>query len=142
MFSEPSEARCYSFFLLINIFLLFLPEEKWEEPSLVEFMISELAWSTTNQLVTVLSCNEREEILDKVGSEIKEGKIIVFPTDTVYGLGTSPNSREGVERCFSIKERGKSKAFPVLYSSLDEVERVAILDHRAKSLSSEFWPGS
>ena len=91
-------------------------------------------------VVTILSCEDKGA-LNRACSEIGKGRIIVYPTDTVFGLGTNPRSSEGVSRCFSIKTRDNSKRLPVLYSSLKELAEVAIIDKRARSLASHFWPG-
>ena len=47
------------------------------------------------------------------------GKVVVFPTDTVYGLGSNPKSIEGVRKCFRIKKRDRVKRMPVLVSDVE-----------------------
>jgi L-threonylcarbamoyladenylate synthase len=74
---------------------------------------------------------------------VKSGGVIVFPTDTVYGLGCSLFLPEGIARLYSIKGRDTSKAIAVLLSDLDQVELVAQdLDERALKLASCYWPGA
>lgn len=72
--------------------------------------------------------------------KVKEGGVVVYPTDTVYGLGCDPFVAEAVERVFNVKNERK-KALPILGSDMEMVERIAILPEKAKSVANEFWPG-
>ena len=92
-------------------------------------------------MTVVFNIRVKERLIEEAGSEIKKGKIVVYPTVTVYGLGTNPSSEDGARRCFSIKKREMSKPLPILYSSLSEVNRVAVLGRDAHILSGAFWPG-
>lgn len=78
---------------------------------------------------------------DRMGSEIKSGKIVVFPTDTVFGIGTVPTSREGIARLYEIKKRHLEKKVPVLFSGVEEVSKFVKMDGRAHSIARKFWPG-
>ena len=71
---------------------------------------------------------------------VKAGKLVIYPTDTVYGLGCSPFAQRAVERIFEVKERAR-KPLPILAASFRAAERVARLDGRAKKLGKAFWPG-
>jgi len=51
----------------------------------------------------------------RIASEtIKRGGIVVFPTDTVYGLGCDPYNKDAVASIYRIKSRGTEKQFPIL----------------------------
>lgn len=76
-----------------------------------------------------------------VGQGIREGGIVVYPTDTVYGLGSSPLSEFGVKRCFQIKLRPLEKRVPILFSSIQEAAKLVIFNKVASTLASHFWPG-
>lgn len=73
---------------------------------------------------------------------IQRGELIVLPTDTVYGVGTNPFSPEAVARLLNAKGRAPSKPSPVLVSSWDDVERLALCDERARLLARAFFPGA
>ena len=62
---------------------------------------------------------------------INDGAIVVFPTDTVYGLGCNPYNHEAVLSLYEIKKRKKTKPFPVIGYSKKELEKIA----------EKFWPG-
>jgi L-threonylcarbamoyladenylate synthase len=71
---------------------------------------------------------------------IKTGGIVVFPTETVYGLGCDPLNTQAVQRLLTIKGDRK-KPFPVLVASLDEANRIAKISDNGKKLATKFWPG-
>ena len=76
-----------------------------------------------------------------IGREIASGEIVIFPTDTVYGLGTNPRSAEGVKNCYEIKKRDKGKKMPVLVSGIEAAMKLATLGSNSALLASAFWPG-
>lgn len=86
----------------------------------------------------IVECNE--EGLIKASEMVKKGKIVVYPTDTVYGLGCDPYNSTAVKRLFELKSR-KCKPLPVLCSSIDVVKELVKLDERGLKLASKFWPG-
>jgi len=71
---------------------------------------------------------------------VRSGGLIVYPTDTVYGLGCDPFNVTAVKRVFRVKgERGKP--LPILASSIDHVEKIASLSPKAEKIARWFWPG-
>lgn len=72
---------------------------------------------------------------------VRDGRVLVYPTDTVYGIGCDPYDARAVERVFRIKRRDAAMALPVLARSAEDVGRIAVLDGDAAKLGSEFWPG-
>ncbi|HDI31601.1 MAG TPA: threonylcarbamoyl-AMP synthase [Thermofilum sp.] len=82
-----------------------------------------------------------KEKIRKVARYITEGKIAIIPTDTVYGLATNPFIEASVKRIYEVKRRGK-KPIPLLVSSVQKVEELAIVNSQAKVLMRRFWPGA
>ncbi len=68
------------------------------------------------------------------------GRLIAYPTDTVYGLGCNPFDADAVERLVNAKERVKD-SLPILASSLKEAERLGEMSGVAAELANRFWPG-
>ena len=68
------------------------------------------------------------------------GRLIAYPTDTVYGLGCNPFDVDAVERLVVAKERVKG-SLPILVSSLKEAERLGEMGGAAAELANRFWPG-
>jgi L-threonylcarbamoyladenylate synthase len=89
-------------------------------------------------LAITLDCNSDFEA---AGSQIKAGKTVVFPTDTVYGLGTNPRSAEGVRECYRIKERDLGKKMPVLVSDFSFARKLVNFGEKSTLLARAFWPG-
>ncbi len=79
--------------------------------------------------------------LTVVGADVAKGCVVVFPTDTVYGLGSSPLSVEGISKCFELKQRELGKHLPVLFDSIESVERFVIMDDAARAVAEKYWPG-
>jgi len=87
-----------------------------------------------------ISCNNED--VQKAASAISDGAIIVFPTDTVYGLGCNPYNHDAVLSLYEIKKREKTKPFPVLGYSKEELEKIAEFSPLEKKIAEKFWPGA
>ena len=86
-----------------------------------------------------VSCTDSD--IKVVIKKIKAGKIIVFPTDTVYGIGCDPYNKKAVLRLYEIKKREKTKPFPVLGLSKTELEKIAEFNTLEEKIAEKFWPG-
>jgi L-threonylcarbamoyladenylate synthase len=71
-----------------------------------------------------------------------EGKLVAFPTETVYGLGADARSDEAVATIFAAKGRPKFNPLIVHVESAAAAERYGVFDARAKALAARFWPGA
>ncbi len=89
--------------------------------------------------VLKVTCNK--EGIEKASQIINQGGIVVFPTDTVYGIGCDPYNKDSVRKIYEIKSRKISKPFPVLVYSKDIAERIAFFDEFTKKIVERFWPG-
>jgi L-threonylcarbamoyladenylate synthase len=73
---------------------------------------------------------------------LKNGGLVVFPTDTVYGLAAWPYQAEFVERLYVVKGRNSTRAIAVLIPRPEDLNRVAISPSKAAlKLAQRFWPG-
>ena len=72
---------------------------------------------------------------------IENGGIIVFPTDTVYGIGCNPYDANAVKKIYQIKSREKIKSLPVLASSIEIVKQITIIDEFTEKIIKKYWPG-
>lgn len=71
---------------------------------------------------------------------VKKGGLVVYPTDTVYGLGCNPLNEEAVKRVFKVKGERK-KPLPILACSMEDAEKIADFSQKAKKIAEKFWPG-
>ncbi len=72
---------------------------------------------------------------------VKDGGLVIYPTDTVYGLGCDPFNEVAVSRVFLVKGRGDVPV-PILGDSIETLEKVAEFDDIAYEFCSTFWPGA
>jgi len=79
--------------------------------------------------------------IEKISQIIEKGGIVVFPTDTVYGIGCNPYNENAVKKIYEIKSRTKLKSLPVLAYSLDIVKEIALIDKFTEKIVEKYWPG-
>jgi len=71
---------------------------------------------------------------------IRNGELVAYPTDTVYGLGCDPFNENAVKRLLDAKNRRQGQ-LPLLVDNLERAEEVGRFDMTARSLAKTFWPG-
>ena len=86
-----------------------------------------------------LDCDD--EGIKKTSQIIEKGGIVVFPTDTVYGIGCNPYNENSVKKIYEIKSRTELKSLPVLAYSLDVVKEIALIDEFTEKVIEKYWPG-
>ena len=77
----------------------------------------------------------------RASAAVAQGGLVVYPTDTVYGLGCNPMDERAVARLFAAKGR-EAKPVPVLCSSLDASAGLVEMGPTALRLAARFWPGA
>jgi tRNA threonylcarbamoyl adenosine modification protein (Sua5/YciO/YrdC/YwlC family) len=82
----------------------------------------------------------RDPVTD-AASAARAGRLIVFPTDTVYGIATRPDDASATSSLFEAKRRPLGLELPVLAASPHVLRTLASLDERAETLAAAFWPG-
>lgn len=80
--------------------------------------------------------------VEEAAAAAARGELVIFPTDTVYGLGTRPDDPAATARVFATKGRPLDLTLPVLVDSLDAARSVARFDERAGQLALTTWPGA
>lgn len=80
--------------------------------------------------------------LDHAVRVLDEGRLVVLPTDTVYGLAARPDRPEALAGIFAAKGRPAGLALPVLVGSVADADAVGVLDDAARALAEAFWPGA
>ena len=79
--------------------------------------------------------------IKKVVEIFKNGGVMVFPTDTVYGIGCDPYNENAVKKIYEIKSRDKIKSLPVLAYSIDIVKQIVMMDKLTEKIVEKYWPG-
>ena len=81
-------------------------------------------------------------LLNQAVQLLRDGGVVAFPTDTVYGVGVDPFQSEAVRKLYRIKGRPEDKPIAILVGSIEDVARVAQTPSRTFSrLADRFWPG-
>ncbi len=80
--------------------------------------------------------------IDKVADLLRRGLPVVFPTDTVYGVGVLPFDAAALSQLYVAKGRPTEKGIPVLLGDVADVAHVAgVIPLAAAALMAHFWPG-
>ena len=82
--------------------------------------------------------------IDKAVKILNEGGIVIFPTDTAFGIGCRMDNEDSVERLFSIRKRPQSQATPILFSNIETINEylLDIPKEVKEKLMDKYWPGA
>ena len=83
----------------------------------------------------------KEEILDECAELIKQGEIVAFPTETVYGLGGNAFNESAVKKIYEAKNRPSDNPFIVHVPDIKDIEKAAYLTEEAEKIFEIFSPG-
>ncbi len=82
------------------------------------------------------------QAIEETAVAIQNGQLVVFPTDTVYGVGCNPFDEQAVGRLFAVKGRPLHKGIPILLADVADLDKVAhTIPPFAQQLIDRFWPG-
>ena len=83
-----------------------------------------------------------ETKIEEIANAIKEGKLIIFPTDTVYGIGTNAYNEEACKKIYEIKGRPSCKPLSILISDISMIEDlVENISPTEQKIIEKFWSG-
>jgi L-threonylcarbamoyladenylate synthase len=82
-----------------------------------------------------------KKIIKKAEESIKEGKVLICPTDTVYGLIADATNKRAVKKIFKIKKRSFKKPVPIFIKDIKMAKKIAQIDENQEKLLRKYWPG-
>lgn len=85
--------------------------------------------------------NIKNEELDEVVNALNNDKIVVFPTETVYGIGGNALKVEVINKLFQAKKRNYGKPISLLVGSIDKIKNIAYVDKNEEKIIKAFMPG-
>ncbi len=93
--------------------------------------------------MTILKLGNKNfsEVLKKAADAVKGGKILVCPTDTVYGLVCDADNREAVKKLFKIKKRDSGKKVPIFVRDIKAAKKLAYISKKQEEFLKKVWPG-
>src|SRR5579862_9197242 len=81
--------------------------------------------------------------INKAVEVLNNGGIIIYPTDTAFGIGCRIDKKNAIERLFEIRKRPITQATPVLINSIEMAkEYVTQIPQNVKELMEKYWPGA
>jgi len=81
-----------------------------------------------------------DEAIKTAAFLLREGGVIIYPTETVYGIGCIPSESSAAQRICEIKGRA-DKPLPLICSDVDAVKKIVVMTPSAEKLAAKFWPG-
>ena len=86
--------------------------------------------------------NVTEDVVKKAAKALKDGNLVAFPTETVYGLGADATNKKAVGKVYSVKGRPSDHPLIVHIASINRLDDWAVnIPDYAVNLAREFWPG-
>lgn len=85
--------------------------------------------------------NPQPRLIKQVAECLQQGGVIIYPTDTTYGLGCDIFNRKGIKRIFQIKQRDQRKPFSFICNDLAEISNYAQVSNFAFKVMKRYLPG-
>jgi len=92
-------------------------------------------------LLTINAETPQKRLINRVVECIKQGGVVAYPTDTIYGLGCDIFNRKGIKRIYQIKERTERKPFSFICADLSDVANYAQVSNFAFKIMKRYLPG-
>lgn len=94
-----------------------------------------------DMLISINSQNPQMRLIKKVAEVLRTGGIIIYPTDTVYGLGCDLFNKKGIEKIYKIKKRSEKQPFSFVCADLKDISRYARVSDYAYKTMKRLLPG-
>jgi tRNA threonylcarbamoyl adenosine modification protein (Sua5/YciO/YrdC/YwlC family) len=91
--------------------------------------------------LSVHPVNPQGRHISRAAETLRSGGVLVYPTDTVYGLGCSIHQASAIERVYAIKRQERSKPFSFICSDLSHISEYAVVSNPAFRLMKRLIPG-
>jgi tRNA threonylcarbamoyl adenosine modification protein (Sua5/YciO/YrdC/YwlC family) len=93
-------------------------------------------------ILSINSENPQLRLIKKAVEVLKEGGIIVYPTDTVYGMGCDLFNKQAIERIYEIKRRNKKEPLSFICADLKDISNYALVSNYAYKTMRRLLPGA
>ena len=84
---------------------------------------------------------DQKAAVEQAVKVLHKGGVIVFPTETSYGLGCDPRNLAALGKIYRLKERSTSKALPLVSCSIEQVRNIFDVPKAVEELADKYWPG-
>ncbi len=93
------------------------------------------------KILSVAAVKPNVNTLKEAVNVMKKGGLIIYPTETCYGIGTDATNMKSIEKIYKIKGRDPSKPIPILVSDLKMIKKYGFVTKGVESLIKKFMPG-
>ncbi|OKY75730.1 MAG: threonylcarbamoyl-AMP synthase [Desulfobulbaceae bacterium DB1] len=93
------------------------------------------------RILQINTDNPQQRLIDQAVEALRQGAIIAYPTDTVYGIGCDIFNQKAVKKIYQIKKRDKAKPFSFICADLKDVSQYCFLSNTAYKLMKKSLPG-
>ena len=88
-----------------------------------------------------LNLNNTEKVLNNATRILKKGGVVVYPTDTLYGLGVNAFNEDAIIKIQKTKEQDRNKPISVIVKDLKMARKIACIDSKVEKILNKIWPG-
>jgi len=89
-----------------------------------------------------LDSNNTEKVLNNASEILKNGGVIIYPTDTLYGLGANAFDENAILKIQKIKKQDRNKPTSVIVRDLKMARKIACIDYKVEKILNKIWPSS
>jgi tRNA threonylcarbamoyl adenosine modification protein (Sua5/YciO/YrdC/YwlC family) len=97
--------------------------------------------SPLNARTLTINDNNMNQVVDEAAKVLLAGGLVVYPTDTSYGLACDPRQERAIERLIDTKERRRDLGVPLLFADMKQCEPYHEFVDLERVLTRLFWPG-
>ena len=92
-------------------------------------------------LVKIHETNPQMRLIHKAAQVLRDGGIVVYPTDTAYGMGCDLFNKRGIEKIYEIKRRNKTQPFSFICADLSDISSYAVVTNYSYKIMKRLLPG-
>ncbi len=85
--------------------------------------------------------NQIETTLEATAKILESGGVIIYPTDTLYGIGTNAFNENAIAKIYKIKKQDRNKPISVIVKDIKMARRLACIDSKVEKILERIWPG-
>ena len=83
----------------------------------------------------------QKTIIGEAKKRLFDGQLVIFPTETVYGIGANANNKKAIKSIYEIKKRPNTNPLICHFAKIEDIERNFVLEEKDYELAKAFWPG-
>lgn len=93
------------------------------------------------EILQLKDYDDYSQVIENAASILLSGGLVVYPTDTSYGLACDPRISEALENLFAVKKRSRESGVPLLFSDFNQCDEYHKFGNLERVLARMFWPG-